>query len=122
MKTSLKGWYKSSFYCENHEASLPFFVDRVPEYNRTWAEEPISVELPIIAALANRVNDQKRRDLTGVCVATNWLARRAMPLKKKVHPGWEYSGLEDPTRESTDKLRVSEVLKLLQEMFGNTNN
>jgi hypothetical protein len=45
-----------------------------------------------------------------------------MPLKKKVHPGWEYSGLEDPTRESTDKLRVSEVLKLLQEMFGNTNN
>jgi hypothetical protein len=45
-----------------------------------------------------------------------------MPLKKQVHPGWEYSGLEDPTRESTDKIKVSEVLKLLQEMFNNTNN
>jgi hypothetical protein len=45
-----------------------------------------------------------------------------MPLKKKVHPRWEYNGLEDPSRESTDKLKVSEVLKLLQEMFSNTSS
>jgi hypothetical protein len=45
-----------------------------------------------------------------------------MPLKKYVHPGWEYSCLEDPTRDSTDKLKVSEVLKLLQEMFIDTSS
>jgi hypothetical protein len=45
-----------------------------------------------------------------------------MPLKKQVHPGWEYSSLEDRTWESTDKIKVNKVLKLLQEMFNNTNN
>jgi hypothetical protein len=45
-----------------------------------------------------------------------------MPLKKQVHPGWEYNDLEDPTQESTDKTKASEVLKLLQEMFSNTSS
>jgi hypothetical protein len=113
MKTSLKGWHKSWSYCRNHEPSLPSFVDQLPEYNDTGLKEPTSVELPIIAALTNRVNDLKRCGLTGVCVAANWLAHRVMPLKKQVHPGREYSSLEDPTQESTDKIKVSEVLKLL---------
>jgi hypothetical protein len=26
MKTSLKGWHKSWFYCKNHEPSLPSFI------------------------------------------------------------------------------------------------
>jgi hypothetical protein len=45
-----------------------------------------------------------------------------MPLKKQAHPGWKYSSLQDPTQESTNKIKVSEVLKLLQEMFSNTSN
>jgi hypothetical protein len=89
MKTSLKGWHKSWFYCENHEPSLPSFVGRLPKYNGNWVEEPTLVELPIITALANRVSDLKRRDLTGVCVAANCLAHRVTPLKKQVHQGWE---------------------------------
>jgi hypothetical protein len=35
MKTSLKGWHKSWFYCENHEPSHPSFVGHLLEYNRT---------------------------------------------------------------------------------------
>jgi hypothetical protein len=35
--------------------------------------------------------------LTGVYMVTHWLAHRVMPLKKQVHPGWEYSGAQDPT-------------------------
>jgi hypothetical protein len=122
MKTPLKGWHKSWFYCKNHEPSLPPFVGRLIEYNITWHEEPTSVELPIVASLTSRVNDLKRRGLTRVCVATNWLAFRVMPLKKPIHSGWEYGGHKDPTRESTDKIEFSEVLKLLQEMFNNTSS
>jgi hypothetical protein len=62
----------------------------------TWTEEPTPVEIPIVATLGNRVNDHKNQGLTGVCVTANWLARRVMPLKKQVHPGWEYSGSNDP--------------------------
>jgi hypothetical protein len=97
MKISLKVCHKSWFYCENHEPSLPPFVGRLLEYNSTWHEEPTPAELPIVASLISRINNLKGHDLTGVCVAANWLARRVMPLKKQIHPEWEYDGLEDPT-------------------------
>jgi hypothetical protein len=54
-------------------------------------------KLSIVAALVNRVNDLKSHGLTGVCVVAHWLTHQVMPLKKQVHPGWEYSGVQDPT-------------------------
>jgi hypothetical protein len=36
----------------------------------------------------------------------NWLAHQVTPLKKQVHPGWEYSELQDPTQETFDKIRL----------------
>jgi hypothetical protein len=35
IKTSLKGWHKSWFYCENHEPSLPPFIGRLLEFSGT---------------------------------------------------------------------------------------
>jgi hypothetical protein len=68
-------------------------VGYLPEYNGTWIEEPTPIELHIIAALANQINDLKRHGLTDLYAAANWLARWVTPLKKLVHPAWEYSGL-----------------------------
>jgi hypothetical protein len=39
------------------------------------------------------------------------------PLKKQVHPGWEYNGLQDPTRETTTNIDVDQLMKLLEEIF-----
>jgi hypothetical protein len=64
----------------------------------------------------------KECGLTGVCVAVHWLAHRVIPLKKHVHPGWEYSGLLDPTRETSDKITLEHLVKLLEEMFQDTSN
>jgi hypothetical protein len=80
-------------------------------------EEPSVVDLHIVVAMANWVSDLKRRGLTGVCVVANWLARRVTPLKKQVHPGWEYNGLQDPTRETTTNIDVDQLMKLLEEIF-----
>jgi hypothetical protein len=82
MKTSLKGWHKSWFYCKNHEPNLPSFVCQLPKYNRNWIAETILTELSIVVALANHVSDLKRHGLIDVCVASNWLAHRVTPLKK----------------------------------------
>jgi hypothetical protein len=117
MKTSLKGWHKACFYYENHEPSLPSFDGRLPEYQGNWVEEPSAVELPIVAAPANRLSDLKRHNLTSVYMATNWLARRVTPQKKQVHPGCEYSRLHDSTRETTDNIGISQLVKLLEEIF-----
>jgi hypothetical protein len=97
MKTSLRGWHVTWFYCENHEPNLPPFVGRLPEFQGSWSEEPTPLELPHVMALTNKVNFLKERGLTAVCVATHRLAHRVLPLKKQVHPGWEYSGVQDPT-------------------------
>jgi hypothetical protein len=53
LKTSLRGWHRTWFYCENHEPSLPPFVGRLPEFQGTWSGEPTSLELPQVAALTN---------------------------------------------------------------------
>jgi hypothetical protein len=122
MKTTLKGWHKSWFYYENHEPSPPPFVGRLPEFNKIWSEEPTTVKLPVVATLANRVNDLKRHGLTGVCVAANWLAHWLTPLKKQVHLGWEYDGIHDLTWETLENIRVSKMVKLQQELFTNTTS
>jgi hypothetical protein len=74
MKTSLQGWHGTWFYYENHEPNLPPFVGRLPEFLGSWSKEPTPLELPYIAALTNKINLLKERDLTAVCVATHWLS------------------------------------------------
>jgi hypothetical protein len=55
-----------------------------------------------VAALTDKVNLLKGKGMTGMCVAVHWLAHRVQLLKKQVHPGWEYSGFQDPTQESQE--------------------
>jgi hypothetical protein len=122
MNTSLKGWHKSWFYCKNYEPSLPPFVGRLPEFSGTWSDEHTPTELPIIAVMGNRVNDLKSHSLTSVCVATHWLAHQVMPLKKQVHLGLEYNGVQDPTQEISITPRPNKILELLQEILQNTSS
>jgi hypothetical protein len=116
------GWYNTWFYCENHEPDLPAFEGRLPKCQGTWLEEPIPSELALVVALTNKVNALKEHDLTGVYVATHWLAHRIILLKKQVHPRWEYSGTQDPTGGTTKKIRPDHLVKLLEEMFQNVNS
>jgi hypothetical protein len=71
-------------------------------------------------ALTNKINLLKECNLTRVCVATHWLARQVVPLKKHVHPGWEYNGFQDPTWETSDMITLKHLVKLLEEMFQDT--
>jgi hypothetical protein len=47
----------------------------------------------IMTALASSVTELNGLNLIGADRAVNWLARRVTPLKKQVHPEWEYSGV-----------------------------
>jgi hypothetical protein len=99
LNTSLKGWHTQWFYCKNHKPKLPPFVGQLPKFNGSWTEELTGVEMPIVQALAKKVSKLKQLRLIGVSVVTNWLARWVTPLKKQVHPRWEYRGIQDPTCE-----------------------
>jgi hypothetical protein len=122
LKTFLRGRHKTWFYCENHEPNPPPFVGRLPEFCGIWSEEPTSLELPQVNALTDKVNLLKEKGLTWVCVAAHWLARQVLPLKKQVHPGWEYSGLGDPTQEIDEKITPELLVKHLEEIFQDTSS
>jgi hypothetical protein len=55
-------------------------------------------------------------------MATHWLARGVLPLKKQVHLGWEYSGLQDLTRETSEKITLELLVKHLEEIFQDTSS
>jgi hypothetical protein len=122
MQSSLRGWHGTWFYCENYEPILPSFVGRLLEFQGTWSEESTPLELPQVAALTNKVNRLKEKGLMGVYVAAHWLARRVQPLKKQVHSGWEYSGLQDPTRETRENITPELLVKHLGELFQDTSS
>jgi hypothetical protein len=117
MKTSLRGWHGTWFYCENHKPSLLPFVARLPEFQGTWSEELTPLKLPQVAALTNKINHLKEQGLIGVYVDAHWLARWVLPMKKHVHLGWEYSRLQDPTRETSKKITLDFLVKQLEEIF-----
>jgi hypothetical protein len=50
-----------------------------------------------------------RNQLNGPTVALNFIYRRVHPCKERVHPLYEYSGSDDPTRESARNLTHDEV-------------
>jgi hypothetical protein len=100
-----------------HEPSLPSFIGRLLEFQGTLSEEPTPLKAPQVAALIGKVNLFKEKGLTDVCVAAHWMAQRVQPLKKQVHLGWEYSGLQDPTRETQKKMALELLVKHLEEIF-----
>jgi hypothetical protein len=65
--------------------------------------------------------DLKEQSLTGVCVATHWLTHKVLHLKKQVHLDWEYSGLQDPSRETSEKITPEILVKHLEEIFQDTS-
>jgi hypothetical protein len=122
LKTSLRGWHETWFYCENHEPSLPRFVGRLPEFQVTWSEEPTPLELPEVAALMNKVNLLKEKGLMGVSMVAHCLARRVQLLKKQIHPGWEYYGPQDLTQETRENITPEHLVKNLGEIFQDTSS
>ena len=60
--------------------------------------------------------------LTGVMVAANWLIRRVIPLKEQSHPAWDYTGLDDSTCETSERLGERRLRALLGDLFTDVSN
>jgi hypothetical protein len=120
MKTSLQGWH-TWFYCENHEPNLPPFVGWLPKFQGTWSEEPTPLELPQVDALTNKINTLKEwpdRSVRGCPLA----GPSSHPSEETSSIGWEYSGVQDLTRETNDNITSEHLVKLSEEMFQDTTS
>jgi hypothetical protein len=55
-------------------------------------------------------------------VAAHWMARRVLSPKIQVHLGWEYSRVQHLTQETSEKITLVHLVKLLEEMFQDTSS
>ena len=58
------------------------------------------------------------RKLDGPSVVRNFVSQRIQPCQKRVHPGFEYQGSVDPTRNKQEALDKAEVKARIGELFN----
>ena len=56
-------------------------------------------------------------EIRGELVATSFIVRRVQPCKERAHPGFDYMGDDDGTREMTERLTKKEVIARAQSYF-----
>ncbi|RLM49100.1 hypothetical protein C2845_PMPSC055695 [Panicum miliaceum] len=69
-----------------------------PVLNTRWEEKPTEEEMVEVEVLLAELQKLKDEKLTGAAVALSFVKRLTQPIQERVHPGYEYSGREDPTR------------------------
>ena len=55
----------------------------------------------------------KKEKVTNRSVVLSWIVRRIQPLQKRCSLGFEYSGLNDPSKFSGEKIKVEKAMKLV---------
>ena len=67
--------------------------------------------------LLRKIARQWKEGVTGATVVSSWLRRRVQPLQFRSHLGFEYTGLHDPSRFSSEKTCRDEAMVLLYNLF-----
>ena len=59
----------------------------------------------------------KGMEINGKLVATSFIVRRVQPCKERAHPGFNFKGDDDGTRERTERLTKKDALEQATELF-----
>ena len=90
-------------------------VDQILENQRSWSEKPTSIDMDQVKELLELIRGMK---MSGVVVAVNFILHRVQPCKERAHPGFDYKGDTDGTRERTERLMKEVVLHRVAELFA----
>jgi hypothetical protein len=115
LSSSTRDWYKKWFYVQQEQE--PFVacdVAQILEQQESWSARLSSAERVHVEELLGMFD---RNRLDRPTVALNFICRRVQPYKEQVHPLYEYSRSNDPTRESTRNLICDEVNWWLAQLF-----
>ena len=61
-------------------------------------------------------------EIRGELVAVSFIVCRVQPCKERAHPGFDYKGDDDGTRESTEWLTKKEVIDRAIELFTSSTS
>ena len=60
----------------------------------------------------------KGLEIRGELVAASFIVRRVQPCKERAHPGFDFKGDDDGTRERTERLSRKDALERATELFA----
>ncbi|RLN34115.1 hypothetical protein C2845_PM03G30250 [Panicum miliaceum] len=77
--------------------------------NARWEEKPTDEEMVEVEVLLAELQKLKAEKLTGAAVVLSFAKRLTQAIQEWVHPGYEYSGRDDPTRVQNRKVSRSKA-------------
>ena len=93
---------------ETHENISP------PVSTLAWSAGLDREEMAKIQPFIDRIYELKNEGVSGLAIAASFMRRKIQPLQERVHLGFEFTRLDDPTRLTKDEVFDEEVLKRLR--------
>ena len=115
LNTSLKGWNARWFYMRQSHPAILYDADHIPENQRSWSEMPSSDDMEQVKELLGLIKGMRTN---GGLVAASFIVRRVQPCKERAHPGFEFKGETDGTRERPEILSRNVVEERTAELFA----
>ena len=96
------------FYVRNLSSSLSLRTSGPPVKKLSWNSRGDSADqVKFLLGEMERLKADHR--ITGAFVIVHWTLRRIQPLQRRVHLGFQYTGEEDPTRYTRDRISEAEL-------------
>ena len=89
-------------------------IHHIPESQKSWSEKLNNADMGQVRELLDLI---KGVEINGAVVVASFIVRRVQPCKERAHPGFDYKGDDDGTRESTERLTKKEVIDQAIELF-----
>ena len=105
---SAQNWRKKWFYFTSQQEGLPDFVEHSPLVKtRAWLHQTSAAEEAEAKPLMEKIEKLLKttgRVVSGLHLISTFIKRDVQPLRARVHPMWEFQGVQDPTRLTTEPL------------------
>ena len=115
LRHQIGDWKAKWFYIDNHGPALPERTPGPPKPHHEWCVPAGNADQ--VGELLTRIAMRRRKGVTGATVVSSWLRRQIQPLQSRVHSGFEYTGLYDPSRFSSEKTSREGAILLLCNLF-----
>jgi len=103
------------FYIDNHAPALLERTPGPPKPRHEWCVPAGNADQ--VEELLERIAMRRREGVTGATVVSSLLRRQVQPLQSRIHSGFKFTGLCDPSRFSSEKTGRDEAMVFLYNLF-----
>jgi hypothetical protein len=119
--SNISGWKNHWFYIGNHAPQLPEKSGKPPVIRPEWNTELSRGDLDQVDELLAIIAAHKEIGVIGASVMFSFFKRRIQPIQQRHTLGFEYIGVEDPSRMCAEELTDDAVLIRVKRVLLDVN-